>query len=101
MPSCPICGTEIEEGAGFCPECWRRLTGQQAARGKSKKNLAAIIVPFVIAIIVAVLLTRHFLPIPSGQVAEIESVGISAYDFARELFDPELTSFQREYIWKN
>ena len=101
MPTCPICGTEIEEGAGFCAECWRRLTGQQAARGKSKNKLAAIIVPCVIAIIVAVVLTRHFLPVPSGQVAEIESVGISAYDFGRELFDPELTSLQREDLWKN
>ena len=101
MPTCPICGTEIEEGAGFCPECWRRLTGQQAARGKSKKKLAAIIVPCAIAIIVAIVLTRHFLPVPSGHVAELESVGISAYDFARELFDPELTSLQREDLWKD
>ncbi len=101
MPTCPICGTEIEEGAGFCTKCWRRLTGQQAARGKSKKKLAAIIVPCVIAIVVAVVLTRHFLPVPSGQVAELESVGISAYDFARELFDPELTSLQRENLWRN
>jgi predicted nucleic acid-binding Zn ribbon protein len=101
MPTCPICGTEIEEGAGFCPECWRRLTGQQAARGKSKKKLVAIIVPCAIAIIVAIVLTRHFLPLPSGHVAELESVGISAYDFARELFDPELTSLQREDLWKN
>ena len=101
MPTCPICGTEIEEGAGFCPECWRRLTGQQAPKGKSKKQLAAIIVPCAIAIIVAVVLTRHFLPVPSGHVAELESVGISAYDFARELFDPQLTSLQREELWKN
>jgi len=101
MPTCPICGTEIEEGAGFCSECWRRLTGQQAVKGKSKKKLAAIIVPCVIAIIVAVVLTRHFLPVPSGHVAELESVGISAYDFARELFDPELTSLQREDLWRN
>jgi predicted nucleic acid-binding Zn ribbon protein len=101
MPTCPICGTEIEEGAGFCSKCWRRLTGQQAARGKSKKKLAAIVVPCVIAIIVAIVLTRQFLPVPSGHVAELESVGISAYDFAKELFDPELTSLQREDLWKN
>ena len=101
MPDCPICGTEIEEGAGFCAECWRRLTGQQAARGKSKKKLAAIIVPCAIAIIVAIVLTRHLLPVPSGHVAELESVGVSAYDFARELFAPELTSLQREDLWKN
>ena len=101
MPTCPICGTEIEEGAGFCPECWQRLTGQQVVKGKSKRKLAAIIVPCVMAIIVAVVLTRHFLPVPSGHVAELESVGISAYDFARDLFDPELTSLQREDLWKN
>jgi hypothetical protein len=101
MPTCPICGIEIEEGAGFCPKCWRRLTGQQAANGKSKRKLAAIIVPCVIAIIVAIALTRHFLPVPSGHVAELESVGISAYGFAKELFDPELTSLQREDLWKN
>jgi len=100
MPTCPICGIEIEEGTGFCPKCWRRLTGEQAAKRKSKKKLAAIIVPCVIAVVVAVVLTRYFLPVPSGHVAELESVGISAYDFARELFDPELTSLQREDLWK-
>ncbi len=101
MPTCPICETEIEEGAGFCPKCWRRLTGEQAAKGKSKKKVAAIIVPCVIAIIVTVVLTREFLPVPSGHVAELESIGISAYDFAKQLFDPELTRLQREDLWKS
>jgi hypothetical protein len=101
MPTCPICGTEIKEGAGFCPKCWSRLTGQQATKGKSKKKLAAIIAPCIIAIIVAVVLTTHLPPVPSGHVAEAESVGISAFDFAKELFAPGLTSLQREALWKN
>ncbi len=101
MPTCPICGTEIEEGAGFCPKCWRRLTGQQATKRKSKKKLAAIIAPCVIAIIAAIVLTTHLLPVPSGHVAELEHVAVSAYDFAKELFDPELTSLQREDLWKD
>jgi predicted nucleic acid-binding Zn ribbon protein len=101
MPTCPICGTEIREGEGFCPKCWSRLTGQQATKGKSKKKLAAIIAPCVIAIIVAVVLTTHLPSVPSGHVAELESVGVSAFDFAKELFDPELTSLQREELWKN
>jgi predicted nucleic acid-binding Zn ribbon protein len=101
MPTCPICGTEIEEGAGFCPKCWRRLTGQQATKGKSKKKLAAIIVPCAIAIIVAVILTMHLLPVPSGHVAELEYIAVSAYDFSKELFAPELTSLQREDLWKD
>jgi hypothetical protein len=101
MPTCPICGTEIREGAGFCPKCWRRLTGQQAAKGKSKKKLAAIIAPCVIAIIVAVVLTTHLLPVPSGHVAELEYVAVSAYDFGKKLFAPQLTSLQREDLWKD
>ena len=101
MPTCPICGAEIEEGDGFCPKCWRRLTGQQAAKGKNKKKLAAIIVPCVIAIIVAVVLTTHLLPVPSGHVAELEYVTISAYDLGKELFAPQLTSLQRQELWKD
>jgi outer membrane protein assembly factor BamB len=38
---------------------------------------------------------------PSGHVAELEYVEASAYDFAKELFDPELTSIQREDLWKD
>jgi predicted nucleic acid-binding Zn ribbon protein len=101
MPTCPICGTEIREGEGFCPKCWRRLISGQAAKGKSKKKLAAIIVPCVVAIIVVIVLTTHLLPVPSGQVAELEYVAASAYDFATGLFAPELTSLQREDLWKN
>jgi len=104
MPTCPICGTEVKEGQGFCSKCWRRLVGEEVAEGKSKKSkkkLAAIIVPCLIAIGAAIILTTHLLPIPSGQVAELEYVEASAYDFARELFDRELTSIQREDLWKD
>jgi hypothetical protein len=38
---------------------------------------------------------------PSGGVAEIEYIGVSAHDFAKELFDPQLTSLQREDLWKD
>jgi hypothetical protein len=100
MPTCPICGTEIEEGAGFCPKCWRRLTGQQTPKGKSKKKLAAIIVPCVIAVVVAVVLITHLLPVPSGHVAELEYVTVAAYDFGKKLFAPQLTSLQRQELWK-
>ena len=101
MPTCPICGTEIREGAGFCPRCWARLTGQQAARGKSKKKLAAIIVPCVIAVIVVVVLTMRLLPAPSGHVAELEYVTVSAYDFGKKLLAPQLTRLQRDDLWKD
>ena len=101
MPTCPICGTEIREGDGFCPKCWRRLTGQQAAKRKSKKKLAAIIVPCVVAIIVAVVLTAHLLPVPSGHVAEVDYIAVSAYDLGSKLFTPQLTSLQREDLWKD
>jgi hypothetical protein len=112
MPTCPICGVEVKEGAGFCPKCWRRLvTGQasggkrsvswQAPTGKSKKKLAAIIVPCVAAIIVAILLATHLLPVPSGHVAELEYVGISACNLSEQLFAPGLTGLQRDDIWKD
>jgi hypothetical protein len=101
MPTCPICGTEIKEGAGFCPKCWRRLVAERAPKGKSKKKLAAIIIPCVVAIIVAILLATHLLPVPSGHVAEIEYVGVSAYNLSEQLFAPGLTKLQRDDIWKD
>jgi hypothetical protein len=101
MPTCPICGTEIEEGAGFCPKCWQRLVGGQAPKGKSKKKLAAIIVPSVIAISLVIAVTSHLLPVPSGHVAELEYVDASAYDFGQELFAPQLTDLQRQDLWKD
>jgi hypothetical protein len=101
VPTCPICGTKISEGAGFCPKCWRRLVAGQAAEGKSKKKLAAIIIPSVAAIIVTILLTAHLLPLPSGHVAEIEYAAVSCYDLGIELFDPQLTDLQRQDLWKD
>jgi hypothetical protein len=73
----------------------------QAAKGKSKKKLVGIIVACVIAISVVIVVTTHLPKVPSGGIAELEYVTVSAYDFAKELFDPELTSLQREDLWKN
>ncbi|HUX48357.1 MAG TPA: zinc ribbon domain-containing protein [Dehalococcoidia bacterium] len=101
MATCPICGTKVSEDAGFCPKCLRRLMTGQATKGKSKKKLVGIIVACVIAISVVIVITTHLPKVPSGGVAELEYVAVSAYDFAKELFDPELTSLQREYLWKN
>lgn len=101
MPVCPICGTEVREGAGFCPKCLRRLMTGQADKGKSKKKLVGIIVACVIAISVVVVITTHLLKVPSGSIAEIEYVGVSAYNFSNQFFDPELTSLQRKDLWED
>jgi len=101
MPSCPICGTKVREGTGFCPKCLRRLMKGQAPKGKSKKKLIGIIVACVIAISAVIVVTTQLLKVPSGGVAELQYVTVSAYDFAEEFFDPELTNLQRESLWKN
>jgi outer membrane protein assembly factor BamB len=101
MPTCPICGTEVKAGTGFCPKCWRRLVTGQAAKGKSKKKLVGIIVACVIAISVVIVVTTHLPKVPSGGVAELEYVTVSAYNFSKQFFNPELTSLQREDLWKN
>ena len=103
MPSCPICGTKISEGTGFCPKCLRRLMTGGAVKGKrkSKKKLAGIIVACVIVISAVIVIATQLLKVPSGGVAELEYVAVSAYDFAQELFDPELTSLQRKDLWED
>jgi len=101
MPSCPICGTKVSEGAGFCPKCLRRLMKGQAPKGKSKKKLVGIIVACVVVISAVIVVTTHLPKVPSGSVAEIDYIAFSAYDFAEKLFAPELTSFQRDDFWKD
>jgi hypothetical protein len=101
MPTCPICGAKVSEGAGFCPKCLRRLLTEQAPKGKSKKKLVGIIVACVIVISVVIVIATDLIKVPSGGVAELEYVTVSAYDFAIQLFDPELTSLQRDHLWKN
>ncbi|MEE8620066.1 MAG: zinc-ribbon domain-containing protein [Dehalococcoidia bacterium] len=101
MPSCPICGTEVSEGAGFCPKCLRRLMKGQAPKGKSRKKLVGIIVACAIVISAVIVVTTHLPKVPSGSVAEIDYITFSAYDFAEKLFAPELTSLQREDLWKD
>jgi hypothetical protein len=106
MPSCPICGTEVSEGAGFCPKCLRRLmrgksTRGKSTKGKSKRKLAGIIVACVIAISAVIVVTTHLLTVSSGHVAELDYVGLSAHGLAKELFDPGLSSLQRDDLWKD
>jgi len=73
----------------------------QAAKGKSKKKLVGIIVACVIVISVVIVVTTHLPKVPSGGVAELDYVGVSAYGFAEELFNPQLTSLQREDLWED
>jgi predicted nucleic acid-binding Zn ribbon protein len=88
MPTCPICGTEVKEGTGFCSKCLRRLMAGQTAKGKSNKKLVGVIVACVIAISVVSVVITQLLKVPSGGIAELEYVAVSAYDFAEEIFDP-------------
>jgi len=101
MPTCPICGTKVSEGAGFCPKCLRRLMTEKAPKGKSKKKLVGIIVACVIVISAVIVVTTYLPKVPSGSVAELDYVAVSACDFAKELFAPELTNLQRDDLWKN
>jgi outer membrane protein assembly factor BamB len=48
-----------------------------------------------------IVVTTHLQKPPSGGVAEVEYVAVSAHDLAKDLFDPQLTSLQREDLWKN
>jgi len=73
----------------------------QAPGGKSKKKLAGIIVACVIVISAVIVVTTYLPKLPSGSVAELEYLAVSAYDFANELFAPELTSLQREDLWED
>ena len=101
MPTCPICGAKVSEGAGFCPKCLRRLMKGQPPEGKSKKKLIGIIIACVVAISALIVVMTHLPRVPSGSVAELEYVAASAHDFAKELFAPELTSLQRDDIWRD
>jgi hypothetical protein len=74
---------------------------EQAPKGKSKKKLVGIIVACVIAITAVIVIATDLIKVPSGEVAELERVTVSAYDFAIQLFNPELTSLQRDNLWKN
>jgi uncharacterized repeat protein (TIGR02543 family) len=61
MPLCPYCHTVVGEDNRFCPECGRPLAVGgavvgEAAKGKSKKKLAGIIIACTIAIIVTIVL---------------------------------------------
>jgi hypothetical protein len=76
------------------------MTGQ-AGKGNSKKKLIGIIAACVIAITAVIVVTTHLHKTPSGGVAEIEQVAVSAYDFAEELFKSGLTSLQREDLWED
>ncbi len=100
MPSCPICGAKVSEGAGFCPKCLRRLMKGQAPKGKNKKKLVGIIVACVIVVGAVIAVTTLLPKVPSGSVAELEYVAVSAYDLAKELFAPESAGLQRDDLWK-
>jgi hypothetical protein len=59
----------------------------------SKKKIAGIIVGCIVAIIVVIFITTHLPEKP-------EQIAVSAYNFSEQLFDPQLTSLQRDSLWK-
>lgn len=61
-----------------------------------KKKLAAIIAPCVIAIIVVTVITT----LSPENTGEPEQIAVSAYNLSEQLFDPQLTSLQRDILWK-
>jgi hypothetical protein len=69
--------------------------------GKSKKKLLGIIATCVIVISVVVAVAIGLPNVPSGSVAELEYVALSAHDFAENLFALELTNFQRDDLWQD
>jgi predicted nucleic acid-binding Zn ribbon protein len=104
MPTCPLCGAEIGEGEGFCPKCLRRLMAGKAPESpkrKNRKKLAGIIIACVVAIAVVTIVITHLPRVPSGSVAELESVALSAHDFAEMLFARNLTDLQRGDLWQD
>jgi hypothetical protein len=62
----------------------------------SKKKLVTIIVSCVIAIIVVIVITTH-LP---QKTRKPEQTAVSAYNLSEQLFDPQLTSLQRDTLWE-
>jgi predicted amidophosphoribosyltransferase len=61
MPLCPYCHTVVGEDNRFCPECGRPLAVGgavvgEAAKGKSKKKLAGIIIGCIVAVIVIIVI---------------------------------------------
>lgn len=62
----------------------------------SRKKLAAIIVPCVIAIIVVIVITAH----SPENTKKPEQTAVSAYNLSERLFGPELTSFEKDTLWK-
>ena len=101
MPTCPICGTKVSEGAGFCPKCLRRLMTEKAPKGKSKKKLIGIIVACVMTITIIVVAVKYLPTLTREDSQEPEQIRVSAYNFSKELFAPELTDWQRETLWAN
>jgi hypothetical protein len=73
----------------------------QARKGKSKKKLVGIIVACAVVISAVIVVTTYLPKVPSGSVAELEYVAVSAYDFAEELFASELTNLQRKDLWQD
>ena len=72
---------------------------QGKENGMSKGKKIGIIVSCVIAIAVIVVAVRY-LPTLTREDSQVpEHVAISAYNFTEQLFDPELTSLQRDEFW--
>jgi len=65
----------------------------------SKKKLAGIIVACTIAISAAIVVAIHSPLTKPDETVKPEYVAVSAYGFAAELFDPQLTALQRESLW--
>jgi hypothetical protein len=62
----------------------------------SKKKLAGIIVACVIAIIVVIVIATY----SPENTKKPEQIAVSAYNLSEQLFSPQLTSLQKDTLWK-
>jgi len=66
----------------------------------SKGKKAGIIVGCIVAIIAIVVIVKYLPMLIREDSQEPEHIAVSAYNLTKELLDPELTSLQREELWK-
>jgi hypothetical protein len=62
----------------------------------SKNKLAGIVTACMMVIIVVTIVITH----PPRNTEDPEQISVSAYNLSEQLFDPQLTTLQRDTLWK-
>ena len=99
---CLYCGKEIKEGAGFCSQCGRDLSGLESENsielGKTHKSKKNLLWGFIIVALIVILILQNLLIVPLFRGEEVNSYSYHGYETPEKVMEAFVKELSRNNL---